>query len=113
MWMDGIHGGAAVFWQGSNTSLADFGVVITEETTHSNLIVVDFSGKVGLVAQRLSIVMLQPNVGTAFQVQSSGFELLNSEQRLFPISVHVFQLCSSIVAEHSSRLVYRQGNRIS
>ena len=35
-------------------------------------------GHVGLAAKRLSVVMLQPNVGMAFQIQGTGFELLNN-----------------------------------
>lgn len=62
--------------QESNTSLSDFQVIIAPETTHSGLIVVDFSGsKIGLLVQRLAITMAQPNVGMAVQVQASGFEV--------------------------------------
>lgn len=69
---------AAAFEMSSNTSLSDFGVVIAPETTHSELVVVDFNGKIGLVAQRLSIVMKQANVGMAFQIQATGFEVLDN-----------------------------------
>ena len=69
---------AAAFEMSSNTSLRDFGVVISPATTHNELVVVDFSGKIGLVAQRLSIVMAQKNVGMAFQLQATGFEVLDN-----------------------------------
>lgn len=69
---------AAAFEMSSNTSLSDFTVVIAPETTHNELVVVDFNSKVGLVAQRLSIQMKQANVGMAFQLQATGFELLDN-----------------------------------
>ena len=64
--------------QASNCSLRDFGVVIDKQTTHHGLVVVDFSGQFGLIATRLHIDMQQPNVGSAFHVQSRGFEIINN-----------------------------------
>jgi hypothetical protein len=69
---------AAAFEMSSNTSLSDFGVVIAPETTHSDLVVVDFNSNIGLVTQRLSIRMEQANVGMAFQLQGTGFEVLDN-----------------------------------
>ena len=68
---------SAAFEMSSNTSLSNFSVVITENTTHAKLVVVDFSGgKRGLVASGLSVIMRQTKVGMAFQMESvADFEV--------------------------------------
>ena len=71
-----VHVGVA-FAMAANTTLANFSVVVAETTTKADLVVFDVP-RDGFKATGLSIDMRQPYVGTLFNMQGSGFEILRN-----------------------------------